>query len=110
MIIGWTYFKGKNPLGSRDTNNIALMNIMNWFKKQITALSLALSRVEEVAITQKKDSLGDGVKSVMDINAGRLSNDMMKGKITKQVQELRWRMYKVLYHSRNKQILLVIRL
>lgn len=76
----------------------------NWFKKQVAALSLALSSVEKNAITQTKDTLGEGVKSVMDINEGRLSNDLMKGKITKEVQQMRWRMYKVLFHSKKKQI------
>lgn len=78
--------------------------MIKWLKKQMLALSLAMSNVEKNAITQTADSLADGVQSIMDVNEGRLSNDMMKGKITKQVHQMRWRMYKVLFHSQMKRI------
>ena len=77
--------------------------MINWFRKQIMALSMALSNVERYSITQSKESLDSGVNSIVDVNEGRLSNDILKGKVTKQVEEMRWRMYKILYHSRYKK-------
>jgi hypothetical protein len=69
---------------------------MNWFKKQITNLMLATSKVEENTLSQQGDTLSNETMKHQRVNQGSLMDSLKQGVITQEVEELRWRMYKVL--------------
>lgn len=74
---------------------------MNWFKRQMLALSVALSNVEKNALGQGGEMLSDDINTVQRHKQGMLSDDLMQGRITQEVITLRARMYKVLEESEN---------
>jgi len=69
---------------------------MNWFKKQIGALMLATSKVEENTLSQGGETLSNESMKHQRHNQGSLMDDLKQGVITQEVENLRWRMYKML--------------
>jgi len=75
------------------------MKISKWLKRQATAFVIASATVEKNALSQDGKSLDEGVGQFKSHKEGMLSHDLMQGKVTQQVQELRWRMYRVIQES-----------
>jgi hypothetical protein len=68
----------------------------NWVKKQIGAFMLATSKVEQNALSQDGELLSNETTKHQRHNQGTLLDDLKQGVVTVEVENLRWRMYKVL--------------
>ena len=64
---------------------------MNWFKKQITNLMIATSKVEENTLSQGGETLSNETMKHQRVNQGSLMDDLKQGVITVEVENLRWR-------------------
>jgi hypothetical protein len=69
--------------------------IKNYINKKIAILSLAMANVEKNALSQKSDNLKNNTNHEVSINQGTLLQALIRGEITQEVKELRWRMYKI---------------
>jgi hypothetical protein len=71
------------------------------FKRKMAMLSLALSKVEKSSLN--KESGGFDSESLLSqtMNQGTMADALLKGEITTEVKDLRWRTYKVLNESEN---------
>lgn len=70
-------------------------------KQFIIGLFASFYIVEKKVLTPNED-LAEGISLTLNINEGKLADDLMRGEVTQQVKELRWRMYKILYHTKLK--------
>jgi hypothetical protein len=77
------------------------MDITGYLKRKMAILSLALARVEKDALNQVSDALGSEGALEQSYHQGQLADALLKGEITYEVKELRWRMYKVLNATEN---------
>lgn len=75
--------------------------MVNKIKQFIIGLFASFYIVEKKVLTPNED-LVEGISLTLNINEGKLADDLMRGEITQQVKELRWRMYKILYHTKLK--------
>lgn len=75
------------------------MSFMNWLKRKLALVSLALSGVEKNALGQKGDSLEKTINQERRHTQGQLMDSLKQGEITQEVMNLRWRTYKVLKAS-----------
>lgn len=73
-----------------------MSKISKWLSKQIGALMLATAKVEQNALSQEGQSLGNEASKFQRHSQGTLADDLVNGVITQEVKDLRWRMYKVL--------------
>ena len=71
----------------------------NWIKKQLLAVSLALSNVEKNALHANNERISDDSTTTQRHKQGMLSDDLIQGKLTTEVIRLRARTYKVLEAS-----------
>jgi hypothetical protein len=74
----------------------------NWLNRKLGLVSLALSRVEKDAFSQKPDAVSSGGELEQGYHQGMLADSLLRGEITMPVKELRWRLYKVLNQSKSK--------
>ncbi len=70
--------------------------MLNWLKRKTGILSLALSNVEKNALSQTGEMLSADVNAVARLNQGKISDSLINGEITLEVENLRWRTYKIL--------------
>lgn len=77
------------------------MGITDYLKRKMAILSLALAKVEKSALNQTSDALGSEGAMEQSYHQGQLADALLKGEITYEVKELRWRMYKVLNATEN---------
>lgn len=77
------------------------MDIAGYLKRKMAMLSLALARVEKQSLNQISDALGDEGSMEQSYHQGLLADALLKGEITYEVKELRWRMYKILNATEN---------
>lgn len=75
------------------------MKITDWIKKQITAFALATSSVEKNALNQNSEIVGMGESYEQNKKKGTLSDALLRGELTQEVKDLRWRTYKVMQAS-----------
>lgn len=73
--------------------------MINWFKRKMTILALSLSNVEKNALGQSSDGLTLDSSMTQRLNQGKLSDSLINGEITQEVQNLKWRTYKILQAS-----------
>jgi hypothetical protein len=73
--------------------------MINWIKRQSAALSLAMASVEKNALTQIGKDLDLNEREEQSHKKGTLEHALIQGEVTKEVRDLRWRMYKVLEAS-----------
>lgn len=78
-----------------------MKKITDWIKKKSAVVSIALSNVEKNALSQTNEGLGTDVNKVNTLNQGTVTDALIKGQVTQEVMDLRWRMYKVMEHSDN---------
>jgi len=69
---------------------------MNWFKRAIFHISIALSKVEKNALGQIGNNLSDDTNAVQRHMQGTLADDLLQGRLTEEVTLLRARLYKVI--------------
>tara|TARA_R110000796_G_scaffold11198_7_gene37415 strand:- start:11009 stop:11956 length:948 start_codon:yes stop_codon:yes gene_type:complete len=69
---------------------------MDWLKRKMAILSLAMARVESSSLKQTSDALGSEGALEQSYHTGMLADALLRGEITMEVKELRWRLYKVL--------------
>lgn len=72
------------------------MAINKWFKKQMISLSLAMSGIEKNALGQNGSTLDINVAQEQRHSQGTLADSLINGVITKEVESLRWRTYKIM--------------
>ena len=74
------------------------MALQEWFRNQIAGLSLAFSNVEKNLLNQEGKSLSESTDSKQEqrVQQGTLADSLLRGEITQEVKDLRWRTYKVL--------------
>src|ERR1017187_3579616 len=77
------------------------MNIVKWFKRKSAILVLAMSNVEKNAFSQNTEGLSKAISQERRNTQGNVLDDLKQGKITTEVRELRWRMYKIMNASDN---------
>ena len=75
------------------------MGIRKYIRNKVAMLSLAMAGVEKNALGQMGEALNEPVSHEKKHVEGTVLNSLKEGKITQEVRELRWRMYKVLQES-----------
>jgi len=80
--------------------------MMSQFKNKIIAIFLALSNVEKNALGQETKALSDDVGNEQSVKQNQLALDLLQGRITQEVKDLRWRTYKILEHVQTKDFTL----
>ena len=75
------------------------MNLKKWFNKKFSTLLIVVGNVEKDSLNQKSDELEGGVNKFQKIGQGTLMDNLIKGEVTQEVEDLRWRNYKVLKNS-----------
>lgn len=75
------------------------MGLVNWFKKQAAAITLAMSNVEKNTFNQGGEHIEPRIGSTRRVSAESLAEALVKGEITQEVKNLRWRTYKVMQAS-----------
>lgn len=78
------------------------MSLKKWFRNQIAGLSIAFSNVEKNFLNQEGKSLSDDANQERNLQQGTLADSLLRGEITQEVKDLRWRTYKIL---KNKEFL-----
>lgn len=77
------------------------MGLGRWLKKKVGAIALATGSVEKAALGQDGGTeLGANSSQHQRHRQGSLADALQQGEVTQEVQELRWRMYKVLEESK----------
>ena len=77
---------------------------MKWLHSQMLALMLALANVERNALKQSGGSLSDDIGQEQQVNQNQFILDLMQGRVTQEVKNLRWRMYKILDYLQGKDV------
>jgi hypothetical protein len=76
------------------------MSLMNWFRKKAAALSISLTNVEKEFINQKNNGLTNTIDSVTSVHKGTVADDLIRGEMTQEVKNLRWRTYKIMQETK----------
>ena len=77
-----------------------MMRLGSWLKRKMAGIALATGSVEKAALGQDGGlDLGTSSAQHQRHRQGSLADALSQGEVTQQVQELRWRMYKVLEES-----------
>jgi len=78
---------------------------MKWIKKKLrmfmSTLMVALYNTEQTTLSNKGGYIGEDVNHSKTMEEQDLLQDLIQGRITLEVKNLRWRMYKVLEASAN---------
>lgn len=82
-----------------------IKNIKRFFYNILYSLPFGLKAVDEEIFTQKGSSKDDNIGVHQVVNENRLSKDLLKGEVTQQVEELRYRDYKVSRESKKYKYL-----
>lgn len=76
-----------------------MKKIIDWIKRKlfnfIVNLSFALRKTEVQTLTQTGGSKGEGIGAEQQVNENRVSKALLKGEVTQEVKQLRYRTYKV---------------
>jgi hypothetical protein len=72
------------------------MSVLNWFKRKLGVLSIALSNVEKGALTQTGEGLASDVTHNKRVTQGQVADSLVNGEVTQEVINLKWRTYKIL--------------
>ena len=82
-----------------------IKEIKRKFYNFLYSLPFGMKGADEEIFGQKDSSSSDNVGVHQVINENRLSKDLLKGEVTQQVEELRYRNYKVVRESENYKYL-----
>jgi hypothetical protein len=67
----------------------------DYISKKLAMLSLAMANVEKNSLSQKGGDLENNTNHEVSVSQGTLLQALIRGEITQEVRDLRWRMYKV---------------
>jgi len=81
------------------------MEIKQWFRNKIAALSIALSNVEKNFLSQKSSEDTDELKKEQRHLQGTLADSLVRGEVTQEVKNLRWRIYKIIKKTKGVKLL-----
>lgn len=84
-----------------DWITMSIKKVKKWANKKLGLVSLALANVEKNALNQKGESLSSDAEQVQRHSQGQLADDLLQGKLTQEVINLRWRIYKTLEAGNN---------
>tara|TARA_R110000868_G_scaffold229701_3_gene482795 strand:- start:820 stop:1791 length:972 start_codon:yes stop_codon:yes gene_type:complete len=73
-------------------------------RRFMTTLMLALYNTEKSSLAQNNTAMGADVGHEQSVNQGTMLDDLMHGRVTVEVMNLRWRIYKVLEAASNIRI------
>jgi hypothetical protein len=73
--------------------------ISNWFKRQAAAITIATANMEKNALGQESIDLGADTGKYQRHSQGTLADSLVRGEITDEVKNLRWRILKILDKS-----------
>lgn len=66
------------------------------FRRFMTNLMIALYNTEQSSLNQRSTDMGADVGHEQKVNQGTMLDDLINGRVTVEVMNLRWRIYKVL--------------
>jgi hypothetical protein len=72
------------------------MNLLSWLRKKAAIAALAISNVEKTALNKTGDVLDINSSHQQRLNQGILADSLINGEVTEEVQNLKWRTYKIL--------------
>ena len=78
--------------------------IFKKIRRYIGICSLAMSNVEKNALGQDKHTMDENTNTTRNITQGTLADDLLRGEVTQQVEELRYRTYAVMQQASKKRI------
>lgn len=78
------------------------MKLTNWVKRKMAIIALAMSKVEKNAFSQSGEELTNNMSQEQRHTKGTVADDLKQGKITQEVETLRWRMYKILEETQGR--------
>ena len=81
--------------------------MIKWVKKNLAAFSLAISSVEKNTLGQQGLKTRMGEREEQSHKKGTLEHALVKGEMTQEVKDLRWRMYKMLETSEGLTTIIV---
>lgn len=81
------------------------MGLINFIKKVFYGIQFGMKGANNVIISQNSSNQTDNVGVVQSIQENRLSKDLLKGEVTQQVEELRYKDYKVYNESKKYKYL-----
>jgi hypothetical protein len=73
-----------------------LTNLTDWLKRKAAIIALSVSNVEKSALNKTGDVLDINTSHHQRLNQGILADSLINGEITEEVQNLKWRTYKIL--------------
>ncbi len=76
------------------------MNLKNWLRDKAMAATIAVANVEKNVFGQNSENLSDKTNHEKKMQQGTLADSLVKGEITQEVRDLRWRTYKILEASK----------
>ena len=74
-------------------------NIGKYLKRKMAMISFAMGGVEKNMLSQTGESLENNIGQEQRNTQGTVADDLKQGKITQEVENLRWRTYKILQAS-----------
>lgn len=80
---------------------MAFDNVKKWLTKKAATVALAMANVEKNALAQNGQTPDTDVNQERRHTQGQLMDSLIRGEITEEVKNLRWRMYKVANASRS---------
>ena len=81
------------------------MGLVNFIKRVFYGIQFGMKGANNVIISQNSSNQTDNVGVVQSIQENRLSKDLLKGEVTQQVEELRYKDYKVYNESKKYKYL-----
>lgn len=81
------------------------MNLVKLIKRFFYAIPFGMKGADDIIFSQKSSTQTDNVGVVQVLQENRLSKDLLKGEITQQVEELRYKDYKVYNESKKYKYL-----
>lgn len=81
-----------------------MSNLRKWFKDRAISVSIALSNVEKTFLAQDGKPMDETTKQERRHNQGTLADNLMRGELTKEVKDLRWRTYKILKNMKGMKV------
>ena len=71
------------------------MGLVNWIKNKMAVFALATSSVEKDVLSQDAGKEVGSTAQIQRHRQGTLADALVRGELTQEVKDLRWRMYKV---------------
>lgn len=84
-----------------------MKKLKKWAKDKIAIMSISLANVEKDLLNNRGTEISNEVNHVSRNTKGQLCDSLINGEVTKEVMDLRWRMYKILKEDENKKEVII---